>query len=322
MGSDDRAACQSPSTTVDYYPGRLHKVDLRAPLVHRSMAFSPRGVSSALPRTTKRCPVGTEIIMRTILAIAAFLATLPVVSAAPAACSATSTDRLVGLIELYTSEGCDSCPPADNWLSRLPAADEKNWAIAIAFHVDYWDRLGWTDRFASAKYTARQQEQMRRQRSSFVYTPQVMLQGRDFPQWHASGEPAAALAAVNARKPRASIELGVDTANGDAIVDVHVMIPDARDRAHAVVAVALVQNKLSSEVKAGENAGKRLNHDHVVRQWREAIAVDTAGEVRQRLRLPLPKDAGPLEIVAFAEDATSGDVLQTLALPLCGGAPP
>lgn len=257
--------------------------------------------------------------MRTILAIAAVLATLPVVSAAaPAACSATSTDHLLGLIELYTSEGCDSCPPADNWLSRLSGADEKDRAIAIAFHVDYWDRLGWTDRFASAKYTARQQEQMRRQRSSFVYTPQVILQGRDFPQWHASGEPAAALAAVNARKARASIELAVDAAAGNAIVDLHVRVPDARDRAHAVVAVALVQGKLSSEVKAGENAGKRLNHDHVVRQWREAIALDAAGEVRQRLQFALPADAGPVEIVAFAEDASSGDVLQALALPLCG----
>jgi hypothetical protein len=256
--------------------------------------------------------------MRATMTIVASVAALTFVSAgAHAACDAKSPDHLVALIELYTSEGCDSCPPADNWLSRLADGDGAH-AIPIAFHVDYWDRLGWTDRFASATYTARQYEQMRRQRTTFVFTPQVMLQGRDFGAWRASGEPAASIAAVNARRPRATIELVADPRGANTIVDVHVKVPDARDRSHAVVAVALVQSKLSSDVKAGENAGKRLTHDHVVRQWRDGIAVDAAGEARQRFEFQLPADAGPLEIVALAEDAARGDVLQALALPLCG----
>jgi len=241
-------------------------------------------------------------------------------AAVHAACDARSPDHLVALIELYTSEGCDSCPPADKWFSRLGGADVSSDAIPIAFHVDYWDRLGWKDRFASSKYTDRQQEQMRRQRATFVFTPQVLLQGRDFAQWRAMGEPASAIAAVNARPPRATIELAVEPQGAQAtsaIVDIHVKVPDVRDRSHAVVAVALVQSKLSSDVKAGENAGKRLTHDHVVRQWREGISLDAAGEVRQRLQFPLPADSGPLEIVAFAEDGAGGDVLQALALPVC-----
>jgi hypothetical protein len=255
--------------------------------------------------------------MRALLTIGAAVFALVFVSAAAhAACDAKSSDRQVTLIELYTSEGCDSCPPADNWLSRLTRTDETR-AIAIAFHVDYWDRLGWTDRFASAKYTARQQEQMHRQQSSFVFTPQVILQGRDFGQWSASGQPAAAIAAVNSRPARALIELAAEAQGANAMVDVHVKVPDVRDRGHASVAVALVQSKLSSDVGAGENAGKQLHHDHVVRQWRDGLAVDSSGELRQRLQFPLPAEAGPVEIVAFAEDAKSGDVLQALALPLC-----
>jgi hypothetical protein len=255
--------------------------------------------------------------MRALLATAASAAALSIVSAgAHAACDAKSSDHLVALIELYTSEGCDSCPPADNWLSRLAAGDGTR-AIPIAFHVDYWDRLGWKDRFASAKYTGRQYEQMRRQQATFVFTPQVILQGRDFGQWSAAGEPTAAIAAVNARRPRATIELAAESQGANAIVDVHVKVADVRDRSRAVVAVALVQSKLSSDVKAGENAGKRLAHDHVVRQWRDGIAVDASGELRQRLQFPLPADAGPLEVVAFAEDSAGGDVLQALALPLC-----
>lgn len=260
--------------------------------------------------------------MRATLTIVASAAVLSLVSvAAHAACDAKSPHHLVAVIELYTSEGCDSCPPADNWLSRLVVADNARPALTrvvpIAFHVDYWDRLGWKDRFASAKYTERQHQQMRRQRATFVFTPQVMLQGREFGQWNAAGEPAEAIAAVNARRPRANIALVVEPQGKDAIVDVHVQVPDVRDRGHAVVAVALLQSKLSSDVKAGENAGKRLTHEHVVRQWRDGISLDAAGEVRQRLQFPLPADPGPLEIVAFAEDAAGGDVLQALALPLC-----
>jgi hypothetical protein len=259
------------------------------------------------------------MLMRATLTIVAGAAALSCVSlAAHGACEATSPDHLVAVIELYTSEGCDSCPPADNWLSHSVGGDNVRRAVPLAFHVDYWDRLGWKDRFASAKYTDRQHEQMRRQRTTFVFTPQVLLQGRDFGQWRATADPAAAIAAVNARRPRADIELAVEPLGTNAIVDVHVKVADVRDRGHAVVAVALVQSKLSNDVKAGENAGKRLTHDHVVRQWRDGISLDAAGEVRQRLQFPLPADSGPLEIVAFAEDAAGGDVLQALALPLCG----
>jgi hypothetical protein len=254
----------------------------------------------------------------TIVAMVAGTVALSFASvAANAACDAKSPDHLVALIELYTSEGCDSCPPADQWLSRLAGGDAARRAIPIAFHVDYWDRLGWKDRFASGKYTDRQYEQMRRQHSSFVFTPQLMLQGQDFGQWRSGGEPAAAIAAVNTRRPRANIELTVEPQGANAIVDVHVKVPDVRDRNRAVVAVALVQSKLSSDVKAGENAGKRLTHDHVVRQWRDGIVLDAAGELRQRMQFALPADPGPLEIVAFAEDAAGGDVLQALSLPFC-----
>ena len=102
-----------------------------------------------------------------------------------AACSARSGPQTTALVELYTSEGCDSCPPADRWLSTSfrPGAAAAG-AVALAFHVDYWDRLGWNDRFASAAYTERQYDVTRTGNARFAYTPQVVLQGRDFPDWH------------------------------------------------------------------------------------------------------------------------------------------
>jgi hypothetical protein len=250
--------------------------------------------------------------LRRLTAIGA-LAVLP--AYVHAECRAQSPPQAVALIELYTSEGCDSCPPADRWLSQLEARADR--VVPLGLHVDYWDRLGWKDRFASAAFTQRQYEQMRRQRGAFVYTPQILLQGRDFSQWRTQADAAAAIAAVNARQARATIELAAQSEGGKVRVDMHVSVPDAAERGRARVAVALVQDHLVSEVKAGENAGKRLSHDHVVRQWAAGMPVASDGELRDRLTFALPSETGPIALAAFVEDSTSGEVLQAFALPLC-----
>ena len=239
---------------------------------------------------------------------------------APAAlhaqCRATSADHARAVIELYTSEGCDSCPPADRWFSGLKLGADA--AVGLAFHVDYWDRLGWRDRFGSAAFTQRQYAQSRRGHGEFVYTPQVLLQGRDFRSWQRDAQPAAAIAGINAKPARATIELGVESADRSTIaVDVSVRVPEARDRASAAVAVALTQDGLSSNVKAGENAGKRLSHDHVVRAWQPDLALEAGGELRRTIRFARPEDRGPLVIVALAEDSRTGEVLQAASLPVC-----
>jgi len=247
------------------------------------------------------------------VAMLAAMALLPVQSHAD--CRVQSPVYTVALVELYTSEGCDSCPPADRWLSRLDAGGNR--VVPLGLHVDYWDRLGWKDRFASATFTERQYEQMRRQRSGFVYTPQVLVQGRDFTSWRSTPDPTAAIAAINARQARATIELAAQTQDGQARVEIRVTVADQRDRNRARVAVALVQDGLASEVNAGENAGKRLSHDHVVRQWRGGLPLRPDGELREQFSFTLPPETGPLTVVAFAEDTGSGEVLQAAALPLC-----
>jgi hypothetical protein len=236
-----------------------------------------------------------------------------------AQCRAASEEHQVAVFELYTSEGCDSCPPADRWFSTLGRSDGSSQAVALAFHVDYWDRLGWRDRFGNSTYTARQREQASRHRSPFVYTPQVLLQGEDFPAWHTPGRPADAVSAINTRPARAKIELTATPAEPNATaVDVRVRVPDPADRAHAAIALALVQDGLASDVKAGENAGKRLAHDHVVRQWRtEAARFGASGEASERVAFSLPLDPGPLSLVALVEDEATGKVLQAMSLALC-----
>ncbi len=244
--------------------------------------------------------------------------------AAPAgagACSATSGPQTVALVELYTSEGCNSCPPADRWLtSAFPANAAGANAIALAFHVDYWDRLGWKDRFASPAWTERQYASARANRSRLVYTPQVLVQGRDFPDWRGRGS-AAAFAAAAAKPARARITLDAESRSGAISVKAAAHVAAGGDRKGAALYVALADSQLVSEVKAGENAGVRLTHDHVVRALHGGMAVSAGGDAGGDLTLPLPAESGiaPM-VVAFVQNTETGEVLQALALPLAAGA--
>jgi hypothetical protein len=239
--------------------------------------------------------------------------------AAPAwagACAQKSGREAVALVELYTSEGCDSCPPADRWFSTTFRADVAATpaVIPLAFHVDYWDRLGWKDRFATPAYTERQYTAMRANHATFVYTPQVLVRGKDFPQWRGSG--IGALAAHSA-PAHAEIALEAETQRESVAVRASARVPAAADRKGAGLYVAFTDDGLASEVKAGENAGVRLTHDHVVRLLRSAPAFDANGEVHWEISLPLPAEHGSgSTVIAFVQNGRTGEVLQALAVPL------
>jgi hypothetical protein len=118
------------------------------------------------------------------------LALLLLVIAPPAviaaSCNARSGPKTVALVELYTSEGCNSCPPADRWLSGLGAQGYgPDRVVPLALHVDYWDYIGWKDPYAKREFSQRQRKLTLLQRQALVYTPQVMLQGKDFRGWGA-----------------------------------------------------------------------------------------------------------------------------------------
>jgi hypothetical protein len=240
--------------------------------------------------------------------------------AAPAlaGCSATSGTDTAALVELYTSEGCSSCPPADRWLAaNFRAGHDAAQAIALAFHVDYWDRLGWKDRFASAQFTARQHDAMRANRGRFVYTPQVLIQGRDFPDWRSRARADAAIASARAQPPRATIALAAQARPGDVAVQARAAVANPADRPGTTLYVALADSGLVSEVKAGENRGERLAHDHVVRALAAAPVGDAGGSLRFDAVLAWPAERGNApSLVAFVQNARTGDVLQAVALVL------
>lgn len=231
---------------------------------------------------------------------------------AGSACTATSGRDTLPLIELYTSEGCDSCPPADRWLSATFPPEARPAASVLAFHVDYWDRLGWKDRFASADYTARQYASMRARSATFVYTPQVLVQGRDVD----AEKRLAALASARARPARATLSL--EARDDGAGVRLRASIPDQALRRTSVAWLAYTESGLSSDVKAGENRGAQLHHDHVVRALFGPFAFDQAGQVDAAVDMSLPAERGrDARIVALVQSRESGEVLQTLTMPAC-----
>ncbi len=257
---------------------------------------------------------------RTAALLALCTATLGAAPPANAAvCEAASGAKLLPLVELFTSEGCDSCPPADRWLtSKFPAPAAGATASVLAFHVDYWDRLGWKDRFASAQFTQRQYAAMRAGGETFVYTPQVLVQGRDTRNW-AGGAATDKVGAARARAARVDVKLVIDLAATDAIstrLDVRVADQALAKRAEAWL--AYTDSRLVSDVKAGENRGVRLTHNHVVRTLAGPFTLDAQGRLDTALQLPLPAERGrDAALVAVVQDSRNGEVLQTLTLPVC-----
>ena len=235
-------------------------------------------------------------------------------------CRIDSGPQLRPLVELYTSEGCSSCPPADRWLSNSFAPGAARDAIALAFHVDYWDRLGWKDRFASPAYTDRQYQAMRANRATFVYTPQVIVQGQDFPGWRRGRVPDA-IANVAARAARANLTLELDIDGSAVRVKAGARLEQSPTRP-TILAVAYADSGLTSAVRSGENRGEKLQHDHVVRVYSTHVLAGAADTFEVRLPHPVERGTHPI-VVAFVQDAANGEVLQTVAAALadCPGSP-
>lgn len=244
----------------------------------------------------------------TACALALFLTS----TATAATCKTASGAKRAALLELYTSEGCNSCPPADRWLSALRERVPRD-VVPLAFHVDYWNKLGWVDRFAQPAWSQRQGRIAATHHASTVYTPQFVLDGRDWRAWRgelpeAREDSAGARLKLRLKTPaRGRLEVGGEARLRDPA-------PGAR------VYLALYENNLTSRVAAGENAGSLLRHDFVVRRLLGPLPLPDSGVLPLREAFDLEPDWKPadLGVAAFIQDIGSGEVYQALRLPMCG----
>ena len=271
------------------------------------------------PVMNNTSPCLSEQVMRprqlfTPIFFALILSTTALASAEETATlSATSHATVSPLIELYTSEGCSSCPPADAWLRQLGASLGRDFhAVPLAFHVDYWNSLGWPDPYSQKAFTARQREVAANNRMRTIYTPQFAVDGRDT---HGGANITRAIREANARPAQATIALHIrhdtngDTGNLMARIEVE-------SRAHGSSAQAyfvIYESGITRQIGRGENRGKTLRHDFVVRHFSSPVAIHR-GTNHADITLDLPADwqRANLGMAVLVLDRDSGQTVQSL----------
>jgi hypothetical protein len=253
-------------------------------------------------------------------------------AAAEPLCASQSPAHRVALVELYSSEGCDSCPPADRWLGQWKSAGAAHGIVPLALHVDYWNSLGWTDRFSQHRFTERQQTLSRLAGAHTIYTPEVFVAGRELRDWSQRESFERRIDELVAEPAQANVALALNPhAPGAFDVDARFSSTAAAAEGSLSAYLAVYENALSSQVGAGENRGATLHHERVVRAWfgpvplvaghariRHDIDIhDTAGDPKAVPNTNAAAAADRFGVVAFVENDTSGDVLQAADLPAC-----
>lgn len=237
------------------------------------------------------------------------------------ACTANSQSNIAGntkanhpvvagkgtaVLELFTSEGCSSCPAADRLAAQLKE-EYKDKLIVLEFHVDYWDRLGWKDPFSKAAYTQRQRDYREKFQLESVYTPQAVINGT----YEAVGS--------DEEKLKSFIDKTINDGNGNSltveasgennIINIKWKYSSADD---ATINFALVQKQALTQVKAGENEGRKLAHSNVVRDF---ISVNTKSNQPVQFNIPDGLAKKDMQLVAYAQQngkIVSATVLENL----------
>ncbi len=241
-----------------------------------------------------------------IFTIAAGLAACGVMLAA----TENHTARTPVLLELFTSEGCSSCPPADRLLQELDAKQPVEGAdlIVLSEHVDYWNHLGWADPYSSAQFSARQQDYSDKYRFDGVYTPQLAVDGR-FGLVGSDARAAQAAIRKALREPKIDLRI-VQAARSGNRVTATVELPAAAGQS-GVLYVVLADNRAESHVSRGENAGHALSHVAVARSFQQLGRVDLTGRSTKSVSLTVSQGAGAsgLRVIAFVQDPKTGHVI-------------
>jgi hypothetical protein len=227
--------------------------------------------------------------------------------ASAASCTAQSGAKRQAVVELYTSEGCSSCPPAEQWLGKQFGSTDPN-AIALAFHVVYWDYLGWKDQWAKPEFTQRQRWLSAKQGLTTIYTPGIFLSGQEWRDWDSSQDLKNQFSRV--RQQDASIILRLDQTEGSSQVKIaaRAIDPGKPIDPTTQVFIATTRAPFTNKVNAGENRGETLSHAHVVRQWLGPFSVNAQGVINATATL-LSDDQN---IVAIAQNTKTGQIIQAV----------
>jgi hypothetical protein len=241
------------------------------------------------------------------LAVAILVTAAICVSIVVARTTQPGVPRRAVVVELFTSEGCSSCPPADELLGHLrqELSAKSVQVIPLGFHVDYWNSLGWKDRFSSAEFTQRQEQYTRALKVDGPYTPEMVVDGAVEFVGNDTGQAQRTILQQASELETAQVKIAM--AGADQLT-VQVKGP-ASPNANALVMLAITEDNLSTQVGSGENGGRTLHHAAVVRELRE-LGMLHNGAMETAVPLKLEKDwkRSDLRAVVFVQQGPSGKI--------------
>lgn len=238
---------------------------------------------------------------------------IPVVGGTDQVLVVSSTETITPVVELYTSEGCSSCPPADRFLAELGAHIGPGFhAVPLAFHVDYWNRLGWPDPFSKKQYTDRQRWIAHVNRQFSIYTPELAVSGRETRN---GAQIYDRIRKYNATPANVGIQLQVERSTPHRF---HAEITfDNASESTVEGYIAIYENGIIRKIGGGENRGATLHHEFLVRYWSQPHVVNI-GQSSILVELDIESDweISNLGLAVVAIDSKTGMTLQAVRTPL------
>jgi len=226
----------------------------------------------------------------------------------------TGDNKGFAVVELYTSEGCSSCPPADELVAKIEKESKDKPVYILAYHVDYWNRLGWKDQFSSADFTKRQNNYAAYLHLQSVYTPQIIVNGKT--EFVGSEEGTLRNAIKTNLQNSAAARLGLNIVSieqGEAVLK---YTTEGNDK-NTLLLVAVLQKSAVSKVGGGENSGRTLAHVQIVRKLQSIALSSASGQAN--ITLPKGFDAQNWEIVGFLQNKTNGAITGAARAAIAGG---
>ena len=250
------------------------------------------------------------MILKNLLGTAAFVALMFIVSAfannsknEETHKNLTSENKGFAVLELFTSEGCSSCPPADQLMGEIEKQYKDQAVYILAYHVDYWNNLGWKDKFSSVENSKRQQQYSQTLHSQ-IYTPQLVVNGKK--EFVGSDRNAveqeiqtALLTSVNSK-----INLSANVSQKDITVN----YKTAQNNSQYKLLITLIEKKASNAIQRGENEGRHLVHWQIVHQQNQ-ISLKNSTEGTTNFRLPENFNVNDWEIIGMIQNTKTGEIL-------------
>jgi len=242
----------------------------------------------------------------TVLAVivtAGFLSAFTILKTEKNRTNIAANDKGFAVVELFTSEGCSSCPPADAVVAKLEKEITGQPVYILAYHVDYWNRLGWKDPFSSAEYSNRQNTYANWLNLSSVYTPQIVVNGKTEFVGSQEGTLRNAISANLRKTAKAGLSLtDIKLVGNKALLKY--TTEGSVDKSDLLL--ALVQKAATIDVKRGENGGRTLSHVQIVNNLQNIPLTARSGEAS--ITLPANFSAKNYEVIAFVQDTKTGEI--------------